>query len=172
MLAEEKDGKANRVLAIYEKLIKGEVIHKKHMATLFGVNEKTIQRDIEDIRAYLSNNTESKCNIDVEYRRDKKGYCINKREDSILNREDVLAVSKILLESKAFCKEEINRLITAVLGEIDVEQRKYVKELIGNEKYLRLKRSVKICILVVNKKLNAMQLFMQHLELQQRLLQD
>lgn len=133
ILAEEKDGKVNRVLTIYEKLIKGEVIYKKQLATIFGVNEKTIQRDIEDIRAYLSNRTETKCSIDVEYRRDKKGYSLNKREDAILNREDVLAISKILLESRAFCKEEINHLITAMLGEIDFEQRKYVKELIGNE---------------------------------------
>lgn len=133
ILSEEKDGKVNRILTIYEKLIKGEVIYKKQLATIFGVNEKTIQRDIEDIRAYLSNSIETKCCIDVEYRRDKKGYSLNKREDDILKREDVLAICKILLESRAFCKEEINHLITAMLGEIDFEPRKYVKELIGNE---------------------------------------
>lgn len=46
--------------------------------------------------------------------RDKKGYNINKREDAILNREDVLAISKILLENRAFCKQEINHLISAI----------------------------------------------------------
>lgn len=28
---------------------------------IFGVNEKTIQRDIKNIRVYLSNRTETKC---------------------------------------------------------------------------------------------------------------
>lgn len=132
-MTKEKDGKINRILDIYERLIQGEIIYKKHSADLFGVNEKTIQRDIEDIRAYLSNHVESKGDLEVEYRRDKKGYCISKREDSILNREDVLAICKILLESRAFCKEEINHLIIAMLKGIGFEQRKYVEEIIRNE---------------------------------------
>ncbi|NFE81114.1 WYL domain-containing protein [Clostridium sporogenes] len=132
-MTKANEGKANRILTIYEKLIKGEVIYKKQLAMLFGVNEKTIQRDIDDIRTYLSNNRETKGNINVEYKRDKKGYCINRREDVVLNRKDVLAISKILLESRAFCKEEIIHLINTLLDEVNSEQRKYVKELIGNE---------------------------------------
>ena len=106
ILAEEKDGKVNIILTIYERITKGEVIYKKQLATIFGVNEKTIQRDIEDMRIYLSNSTETTCSIAVEYRRDKKVYSLNKREDAILNREDVLAISKILLESRAFVKKK------------------------------------------------------------------
>ncbi|MBN1065542.1 WYL domain-containing protein [Clostridium botulinum] len=130
---EEKQGKINRVLSIYEKLIIGEIINKKQLTNLFNVNEKTIQRDIEDIRVYLSNNIESKGIVDVKYRRDKKGYSLSKKEEFLLNKDDVLAVSKVLLESRAFNKEEMNHLIRAILNQIDIKQRNYVKELIGNE---------------------------------------
>lgn len=145
-LSEDKYGKVNRILTIYEKLTKGEGIYKKQLAILFNVNEKTIQRDIEDIRAYLINNMVNNSNTNIEYRRDKKAYYLTKKENTILNREDVLAISKILLESRAFCKEEMNHLITVILKEIDDEQRKYVKELIGNEllNFVPLKHNSKL----------------------------
>lgn len=133
ILRNEKDGKVNRTLTIYEKLMKEEAVNKKQMSILFDVSEKTIQRDIEDIRAYFCDDKEYVNDIGIEYRRDKKGYCINKKDDDTLTKEDVLAITKILLESRAFNKKEINHLINAVLGEINYEQAKYVKELIGNE---------------------------------------
>lgn len=146
IMSKEKCSKINRILMIYEKLIKGEVVHKKQLANLFGVNEKSIQRDIEDIRAYLSNNIEWKCNMNIEYRRDKNGYCIINEDDCILNTKDVLAICKILLESRAFCKEEIDHLINAMLWEIGLDERKCVKELIGNEllNFVPLKHNQKL----------------------------
>ncbi|MBN1051324.1 WYL domain-containing protein [Clostridium botulinum] len=130
---EEKQGKINRVLYIYEKLIIGEIINKKQLADLFYVDKKTIQRDIDHIRAYLSDNIQSKGIVDVKYRRDNKGYSLSKMEEFLLNKDDVLAISKVLLESRAFNKEEMNHLIRAILNQIDIKQRNYVKELIGNE---------------------------------------
>ncbi|NFT91099.1 WYL domain-containing protein [Clostridium botulinum] len=130
---EDKQGKINRVLSIYEKLIIGEIINKKQLADLFYVDKKTIQRDIDDIRAYLSDNVESKGIVDVKYIREKKGYFLSKMEEFLLNKDDVLAISKVLLESRAFNKEEMNHLIRAILNQIDIKQRNYVKELIGNE---------------------------------------
>lgn len=133
ILVEEKDCKINRILDLYDRLMQGEFINKKEEAEYFNVNPKTIQRDIEDIRMYLADNMESKGDMNIEYVRGKKGYCITKKEDDILTREDVLAISKILLESRAFCKEEINHLVKSILREISSEQRKAVEELIGNE---------------------------------------
>ena len=45
---------AVRVLSIYDKLVRGETVNKISEATWFGVNEKTIQRDIDAIRNFLS----------------------------------------------------------------------------------------------------------------------
>lgn len=138
----EKDIKVNRILTMYSKLVHGEIVNKKEMAEVFNVNEKTIQRDLEDIRAYFSDNRESLGSKDIVYRRDKKGYSLDNR-DNVLTREDILAVTKILLESRAFCKDELKHLTNSILGQVDAKQRKYVKDIIGNEllNYVPLKQS-------------------------------
>lgn len=139
---DEKDVKVNRILTIYSKLVHGEIVNKREMAELFNVNEKTIQRDLDDIRVYFSDNRESLGSKDIVYRRDKKGYSLDNRDD-ILTREDILAITKILLESRAFCKDELKHLTNSILGQVDAKQRKYVKDIIGNEllNYVPLKHS-------------------------------
>ena len=51
-----ENDKTHRVLDIYDRLQEGKVIYKSEEAQRFQVNEKSIQRDIEDIREYLSAN--------------------------------------------------------------------------------------------------------------------
>ena len=43
--------KSNRVLDLYQALQNGQVINKKEAAEQFCVNEKSIQRDLDSIRA-------------------------------------------------------------------------------------------------------------------------
>ena len=71
----EKKDKLERVLSIYTKLMNGSVVNKAEEANRFGVNEKSIQRDVEDIRCYLETSAED-AGIDttVIYDRLLKGY--------------------------------------------------------------------------------------------------
>lgn len=48
-------GKNNRILSIYTKLLNGQLIKKEEMAQTYGVNPKSIQRDLENIRNFLDN---------------------------------------------------------------------------------------------------------------------
>ena len=47
-----KVGKVSRVLGLYSQLLDGQTIKKAAAAQQYGVNERSIQRDIEDIRAF------------------------------------------------------------------------------------------------------------------------
>lgn len=47
---EIKNDKIERVLGIYTKLINGCLVNKGEEAQNYGVNERSIQRDIDDIR--------------------------------------------------------------------------------------------------------------------------
>lgn len=49
----EQTDKIERVLGLYTKLINGSVINKAEEANNYNVNERSIQRDIDDIRNYM-----------------------------------------------------------------------------------------------------------------------
>ena len=53
-----KRDKIERVLGIYTKLLNGHVIDKSAESVNYGVNERSIQRDIDDIRNYLEEDGE------------------------------------------------------------------------------------------------------------------
>ncbi len=48
-----KHSKNSRTLDMYVRLCEGRVINKAEEAERFGVDERSIQRDIDDIRAFL-----------------------------------------------------------------------------------------------------------------------
>ena len=50
-----KSDKIERILGIYTKLIHGHVVNKVEEAQNYHVNERSIQRDIDDIREYFEN---------------------------------------------------------------------------------------------------------------------
>ena len=45
--------KNTRILELHTMLTRGEALRKKELAQRFGVTEKSIQRDIEDLRDFL-----------------------------------------------------------------------------------------------------------------------
>ena len=46
--------KSTRILDIYNMLLRGQAVHKKELAEKYQVNSKSIQRDLESIRDFLS----------------------------------------------------------------------------------------------------------------------
>lgn len=48
-----KHSKNSRTLSMYVRLCAGKRINKAEEANRFGVDERSIQRDIDDIRAFL-----------------------------------------------------------------------------------------------------------------------
>lgn len=130
----EKAKKVNRILTIHSELLRNNIINKKDMAELFQVNQKTIQRDIDDMRAYFYNNKQSEVFKEITYIRSEKGYRLNSN-GNILTKEATLAIIKILLESRAFSREELKHLIEAVLSQVSKEQRNHIKEMVGNEHF-------------------------------------
>ena len=103
--------KTSRVLSIFQRLTNGEVIRKSIEVERFSVNEKSIQRDIEDIRNFLAEGKKDGSCCNLIYSRSQKGYILTDKDVDWLEKADVLAVAKVLLESRAFCKEEMDLLI-------------------------------------------------------------
>ena len=129
-----KQSKNSRTLDMYARLCEGKVINKLEESQRFGVDERSIQRDIDDIRAFLDNRlTEYKT---IEYDRNKKGFVMTSSEGSDMTNSEILAVTKILLESRAFTKKELNSILNKMVkGCVPLKNMKLVSELIANERY-------------------------------------
>ncbi|MFR8761333.1 MAG: hypothetical protein ACLVFT_00825 [Megasphaera lornae] len=52
MASEEQDKKTERVLSLYTRLLQGEEINKAIEAEHYGVTERSIQRDLQDIERF------------------------------------------------------------------------------------------------------------------------
>ena len=122
---------------MYAKLSDGYVVNKAEEAVRYGVNEKSIQRDIEHIRNFLDNDSERTGLVNtIVYDRAAKGYRLETLYQIRLQNAEVLALCKILLDSRAFTKDEmvsmLDKLITCCVPKVN---QKRVKELISNEEF-------------------------------------
>jgi len=132
-----KSDQIERVLQMYAKLSDGYVVNKAEEAVRYGVNEKSIQRDIEHIRNFLDNDSERTGLVNpIVYDRTAKGYRLETLYQIRLQNAEVLALCKILLDSRAFTKDEmvsmLDKLITCCVPKVN---QKRVKELISNEEF-------------------------------------
>lgn len=130
-----KGNKGFRLLNIYERLNKGELLDKATLADGFGVTSKTIQRDIDDLRAYLAETHFAEGEVAVKYDKIRKGYYLVRFEREWLTNEEVLALCKIILESRAFNKAEMNGLLKKLLAQVVPADKKTVDEIIKSEKH-------------------------------------
>lgn len=133
----EQRDKVERVLGIYTRLMNGYAVNKAEEAEKYGVNERSIQRDVEDIRSFLDMDAERTGVINsVIYDRSEKGYRLEHIYKMKLTNAEVLAICKILLDSRAFTKiemqEMLRKLIECCIPECN---QKLVEDLIRNEEF-------------------------------------
>ena len=133
-----KHSKNARVLDLYERLCSGRVICKAEEAHRFGVDERSIQRDIDDIRAFLGERAVSEAGDTrrVVYDRQQKGFRLIGYQSPLMTNSEILAVSKILLESRAFTKREMSEILDKLIaGCVPIRNMKLVTDLLANEKF-------------------------------------
>lgn len=134
---QDKQAKNSRTLDLYVRLCEGKIINKAEEAVKFHVDERSIQRDIDDIRAFISERSVAgKDKRAIVYDRANKGFVMTGEEATMMSNSEMLAVSKILLESRAFTKKEISSILDKMItGCIPQKNMKLISDLISNEKY-------------------------------------
>ena len=140
---EKRKKQGVRLLLLREELDKGKNINKEEIKRKFDIDDKTFQRDIDFLRAFYTENINPE--IEIKYDKKKKGYILKNNKDRFRN-EEILAISKILLESRAFCKEELNELLRKLCLLSEEDDMKQVDGMIKNEKfnYVPLKHGKKL----------------------------
>lgn len=139
-----------RLLKLYSRLLKNDDIDVEEYAKENGVSTRTVERDIKCIKDFLADN-EDKSRELIRIKRKKK-YQLSYSEDSVnLTKSEILAISKILLASRAFLKDEISLIIDKIVKQCGPGQDlDLIQELLKNEKFhyieLQHKKSFINCI--------------------------
>lgn len=131
------DSKAERILSIYAQLKDGKLVFKSKESAKYGVTPRTIQRDIVDIQCFLQNQgNETGEAQEIVFDWKSGGYRMETKYETNLDQKELLAVCKVLLESRSLVKDEmfpiINKLIRSCSNE---EEKNSLKNFINNEMY-------------------------------------
>lgn len=132
-MSQEKEKQIHRILSMYDRLKNGGMIVKKEEAVRYQVSEKSIQRDVNSIRAFLET---EKNNEYVVYNRTKNGYMLETKQPAWLTNEEIFAVLKVLIESRAFTKHEMDSIIEKITYLTNKEEQPIIKQMMANEKHL------------------------------------
>ncbi len=127
--------KGFRLLSMYETLNKGEDISKSDLAQQYSVSEKTIGRDIDELRSYLAETHQYEKEVAIKYDKSRNVYTLVRFQREWLTNQEVLAVCKVLLESRAFNKSELNGLLDKLLSQVTPTRRELAEKIILNEKF-------------------------------------
>ena len=130
----QNEVKSARLLAIYSELVNGAVLQKSELAQRFHITQRSVQRDIESLRFFFA---EQMLAQDIVYDGQAKGYRLTNTIPKSLSNSEILAVCKILLESRSMVKEELSPILDKLVDCcVPAESRKAVQELLANEKFL------------------------------------
>ena len=132
-----KGDRSDRLLGIYTRLINGGIVNKTEEAAKYNVDERSIQRDIDSIRNFLANDVDESGVINsIIYDRVKKGFRLEHIYKIKLTNSEILAVCKILLESRSLTKDEMIPMLDKLISScVPYENQKIVKDLIRNEEF-------------------------------------
>ncbi|MFJ7736510.1 helix-turn-helix transcriptional regulator [Lysinibacillus sp. NPDC097287] len=132
-MVDSQQNKGYRVISMFDRLNDGQGINKKQEAFSHQVSEKTIQRDLDQIREYIE---KTKLNCHIEYDRIEKVYQLTNSGENLLSKEQVLVIVKILIESRALLKSEMSDIIDKLISTVAEDKQDFIHNLILNEKHL------------------------------------
>ena len=128
-----RNSRLDRILYIQQVLVQGGVLNKQQTADRFGVSEKTIQRDLDTLRNHFA---DSEPRREILYNSAKGGYLLDDTLSRFLTSSEILAVCKILLESRSMVKEEMFPILDKLVQVCTpLDRLNQVKDLISNERF-------------------------------------
>lgn len=125
--------KSDVLLYIYNSLIEGKIVRKNDVEDKFNISERTFYRYIEDIKKFLEKPDGELVGEEIIADRAKGGYILKGKHERNLNEKEVLAISKVLLESRGFVKMELKDMLDKLLENCISEDKDNIKRIIGNE---------------------------------------
>ncbi len=130
--------KTNRVISLFFRLMEGKLINKKEEAARYNVSEREVERDFAELRSFLSdlNYDGAGSGLELVYDRYEKRYYLKDPNKRYFSNDEILALAKILLESRAFSRKEMTSVIERLVnGCVPRDNMKVAKDLLVNEMF-------------------------------------
>lgn len=125
--------KSYRILRIYDKLLNNKQINIARLAQEENASKRTIERDIASLKNFLVSLQDGR---EIIFDRKKESYILKNSAEQKLDKNEVLAISKILLNSRALLKPEMNLIIDKLIKHCtSFEDYKQLLPMINNEKF-------------------------------------
>ena len=119
--------KVTRVLALYSQLLSGKQINKTNFCLEYGIEKRSFDRDIEDIRLFLS---ESYSFDELSYSRKENSYQLGCLVEKKLSGEETVLLASVLLSLKTFRRDELEELLRNLIEITEWQDRKSVCQMI------------------------------------------
>ena len=120
------EAKSTRLPTIYSRLVSGETLSRPQLARDYHVSVRTIQRDMEALRCFIS---EQNTQQEITYGKIQGGYKL-----AFTQYQRLTDVCKILLTSDAVAKEERMRLLDKLIDcAVSEASKPGIRERIGSE---------------------------------------
>ena len=113
------------------------MVFKERESQEYNVSARTIQRDIADIQCFLQNQHVDSGEVqEIVYDKNVGGYVLRTRYNNQLEGKEILAIAKVLLDSRSLMKSELFPIIHKLIGLCaDEAEEKLVDDLLKNEIY-------------------------------------
>ena len=125
--------KRNRVMEIFYRFMSGEHMAVKDLAAEYEVSEKSIQRDIGEIKNFMAEYGYSVGKEEVKF--DRSSQKMYFEAEKFLTNGEMLAITKILIATRTLPQDKMNQLVEKLEGFASTKDKKRLKELVKRELY-------------------------------------
>lgn len=131
-----------RMLDLHYKLLTKQSVNKESFCTEHNINSRAFDRDIEDIRAYLS---EVQPYCELKYDRTENKYFLTHSASKPLDAEIALFISNIIMSVKGLSTSEMNDILNGLFNSTEIQRNSVIRKCIEDKnKYLSEKSGVPI----------------------------
>lgn len=129
----EKEIKLDRVMELFFRAMKGESLSVQQLAFEYNVSTRSITRDINSLKAFLADHADILGYAELEYSSTNHRYSL--KMDHFLSNKELLAITKVLIGSRAFSSEELLGMIQRLKKNTTSVDRVKLEQLIRKEIY-------------------------------------
>jgi predicted DNA-binding transcriptional regulator YafY len=125
--------KSTQILELYLKFLNGEILSKVEIGIYFNnESNRTIQRYIAELNQFLADHQQTE-HLNIEYIHKLNGYKMVNKGDSIVDKEQILGILKMLISARALTKLEINTTIATLTSRLSNEDKELITKTIRSE---------------------------------------